>query len=372
MEFNLLNRENTANKVKCHFCGESCGAIIKHLKSCEHSKMSDKTPEEAEKKYSQIFPGAPLYTVEAYEKLMKKLGRSEPNPEADIQQKQPEQAMNKKQSVTMGVPEIDENYVIPETAERILRMGLDRNDPVYIYGMPGTGKTALPEQYAARNNIPLIRVQHSGQIEDWEILGTERVNKEGSYFAEGLLGMAMKNGWIYLADEYDFTQPQVLANYQAVLEGKPLVIRGANNGNNVIEPHPDFRFVALGNTNGAGDEDGLFQGTKLQNAANMERFSIVYRMDGIGEDLERQIVMKKTQADEQLCEEAMDYVRMVRAAFEKGKIVNTVGGIRVILNIINNGIDLGDMLEGTKLGFSNRLPSRDSKICEAFAQRIWG
>lgn len=49
----------------------------------------------------------------------------------------------------------------------------------------------------------------------------------------------MKHGWMYLADEYDFAQPNVLSVYQAVLEGKPLYIKEADAANRVIKPHPN-------------------------------------------------------------------------------------------------------------------------------------
>jgi len=368
MTFELLTQDNVSKTVTCQFCGENCEAVIKHLKECSRSHIDSNDAFEAEKQYAQLFPGASLYTEKAYKSIAKKIGRDVKD---DIQQKQkPEPVM--KEDANSGIPAIDDNYVIPKKADNIIRMGYERNVPVYVFGMPGNGKTSLIEQFAARNNKPAIRVQHSGQIEDWEILGTERVNKEGSYYAEGLLAMAMTKGWIYIADEYDFAQPSVAANYQAVLEGKPLVIRGPNNGNNIVHPHKDFRFFATGNTNGAGDESGLFQGAKLQNAANMERFGIVYHLEGLGEEVENEILMKKTDADESLAKSIMEYVGMVRNSFKKGKISNTIGGVRVILNIAQNGIDLGDMAEGARLAFSNRLPGRDAAMCEEFAQRIWG
>ncbi|MDH8570831.1 porphyrin biosynthesis protein, partial [Klebsiella pneumoniae] len=36
-----------------------------------------------------------------------------------------------------------------------------------------------------------------------------------------------------------------------------------------------FAFIGTGNTNGSGDETGLYQGTNIQNAANFSRFGIV-------------------------------------------------------------------------------------------------
>ena len=82
-------------------------------------------------------------------------------------------------------------------------------------------------------------------------------------FELGPLPYAMKHGMVYCADEYDFAEPAVLSIYQSVLEGKPLIIKEADLENRVIKPHPNFRFCATGNTNGAGDSFGLYQGTRI-------------------------------------------------------------------------------------------------------------
>ncbi len=81
-------------------------------------------------------------------------------------------------------------------------------------------------------------------------------------FEPGLLALAMKNGWVYLADEYDFAFPQILGVYQPVLEGEPLIIKEATPDWRRITPHKRFAFIGTGNTNGSGDETGLYQGTQ--------------------------------------------------------------------------------------------------------------
>ncbi len=394
MEFKLLKQEHVADKVFCQICGESCSLIIKHLKE-SHPERVTSDIETAEAEYNRVFPDAPLYSTQSYKALMAKLGRTETQPEKKPLIKAPPipkellasklntekeetpvksnpQPVTRHESVHAAVPLVDPNYIQPELETALVELAYERNMPAYFFGLPGNGKTSLVEQYCARNNLPMFRVQHSGGLEDYEILGSERINSEGSYYAEGLLPTAMRLGYVYLADEYDFAQPSVLAIYQSVLEGKPVVLRGANNGTNIVKPHPNFRFFALGNTNGAGDDTGLFQGTKLQNAANMERFGIVQHMTGIGEEMEKAIVLKKTNADAALADEVIEYVKLVRKSFEEGRISNTIGGVRVILNIVNNGIDVGDMMFGTKLAFSNRLPARDAQLVDQFAQRIWG
>ncbi len=64
-----------------------------------------------------------------------------------------------------------------------------------------------------------------------------------------------------------------LAGLNDIIEGQPLVI--AENGGEVIRSHPKFRVFATGNSVGAGDGSGLYQGVLRQNLAFMDRFRVV-------------------------------------------------------------------------------------------------
>lgn len=65
----------------------------------------------------------------------------------------------------------------------------------------------------------------------------------------------MRYGAILLLSEIDLTSPEIAAGLNSVLDGSPLYM--AENGGEIIPPHPMFRFVATANTNGGGDDTGL-------------------------------------------------------------------------------------------------------------------
>ena len=89
-------------------------------------------------------------------------------------------------------------------------------------------------------------------------------------FMYGPLAKAMREGHILLINEIDMADPAELAGLNDILEGRPLVI--AQNGGEIIQPHPMFRVVATGNSSGAGDTSGLYQGVQMQNLASMDRY----------------------------------------------------------------------------------------------------
>ncbi|NMR77876.1 AAA family ATPase, partial [Vibrio alginolyticus] len=89
-------------------------------------------------------------------------------------------------------------------------------------------------------------------------------------FMYGPRAVAMREGHLLLINEVDLADPAELAGLNDVLEGRPLVI--AQNGGEIIKPHPMFRVVVTGNSTGSGDASGLYQGVMMQNLAAMDRY----------------------------------------------------------------------------------------------------
>lgn len=276
------------------------------------------------------------------------------------------------------VPAIDPNYVFDPAQTVSLTMALDARlrIPTLLWGYHGSGKSTLAEQVCARTNRPCVRVQHSVDTEASDIVGQWVLEGDKTEFHYGPLARAMRDGLVYIADEYDFALPNVLAVYQAVLEGAPLYIKQAPEHMAVVKPHADFRFIATGNTNGSGDETGLYQGTQIQNAANYSRFGITIKIDYQSADSEREIIAKRIgtiPADD--LNNLMDFVKHVRTAYEEKTITNTVS-TREIITIarlaIIKGRDGPNWHYGISHAFTNRMSSVDCAAINQIAQRIFG
>lgn len=200
-------------------------------------------------------------------------------------------------SLSALVPDIDPAYVFPVDTLKSLLIGLELNYNTYLVGHTGVGKTTLIEQVCARTNRPLLRMQHSSATEESHIVGqwTARATAGASetVFQLGPLPMAMQEGLVYLMDEVDFALPSVMAVYQAVLEHRPLVIPEAPPELRVIRPHPDFRIVGTGNSNGSGDGTGLYQGVRIQNLATFSRWTICEQVDYMPADVEGRALAKQ-------------------------------------------------------------------------------
>lgn len=268
------------------------------------------------------------------------------------------------------IPEINNTYVYDVDDLKNVMLALELGINPYVWGHKGTGKSELFEQIAARTGRPFTRIQHTANTEEAHIVGMWTAKDGQTSFELGPLPLAMKNGWMFLADEYDFASPAVLSVYQAVLEGKPLMIKEADSENRIIKPHPNFRFVATGNTNGSGDETGLYQGTNIQNSANFDRFGMVLEKKYMPKAQEVLALQKRCDLIEQDAKKLVEFATLVREAYDGRKIGDTIS-LRTLINASLIGVRRGSFATGIQLAFSNKLARVDKETVEQLSQRVF-
>lgn len=274
------------------------------------------------------------------------------------------------------IPDIDPNYVFNIELLKMVIIALELNMPMMAWGYHGTGKTTQFEQACARTKRPFLRVQHTANTEESEVIGQWVINQvNGASITEFQLGplpTAMINGYTYCADEYDFASPAVIALYQPVLEGKALYIKNAPAALRMIRPHPQFRFVATGNTNGGGDETGLYQGTQIQNAANYSRFRITEEVTYMEPKLEAAVVAGQAAIEKKEADRLVQFANLVREMFKAGKIGTTISPRELISAGMLGRVRGGKFRQGLNSAFINRLSRVDKEAVGQVAQRIFG
>jgi cobaltochelatase CobS len=268
------------------------------------------------------------------------------------------------------VPKTDDGYVFDIDELKNVMLAMELNIPTYVYGHKGAGKSELFEQIAGRTGRPAIRLQHTINTEEVHIVGQWIVKEGETVFNLGPLPQAMMNGWVYIADEYDFALPSVTSVYQAVLEGKPLYIKDAPHELRLIKPHPNFRFCATGNTNGSGDETGLYQGTNVQNSANYDRFGMMIHKQYMPKQAEEKIIRNRVGLAADDAKRMVEFATLVRTAYSDGKISDTISP-RALINAGRIGVARASFRQGLSLAFINKLSSVDRKVVDDIAQRVF-
>ena len=198
------------------------------------------------------------------------------------------------------VPEIDDSYVFDQQTTIAILLGLKFNKRVFIQGLHGTGKSTHIEQVCARLNWPCVRINLDSHISRIDLIGKDSIvlkeGKQVTEFQEGILPWAFQNNVALVFDEYDAGRPDVMFVIQRILEaeGKLTLL----DQNKVLKPHPYFRIFATANTVGLGDTSGIYHGTNQINQGQMDRWSIISKLNYLSEETEIEIVSKKIKAND--------------------------------------------------------------------------
>lgn len=380
--------------IVCEECGQRIHSVAVHLKKSPHGSMDVAG-------YQSKFPGKPILSPYAQHLMDQEARRRAEAAEAStpvgikhVEADESRAAFHElfglgsvkgamsREGKPIGVrvlstefpemvPAVDPGYVFDITALKDSMLAIELAIPLYVWGHTGTGKTTLLEQICARTKRPMLRVQHTANTEESHIIGAKSLKDGQVFFEFGPLALAMKNGWAYVADEYDFASPSVLSVYQPVLEGKPLVIKEAERENMVIVPHKNFRFLATGNTNGTGDETGLYQGTSLQNAANYDRFGMVIKKDYMLPEEEERMLINQARLAPADAKRMISFATDIRKAHDAGKISAPISPRTLIFASVI-GVARGDMRLGIERSFLSKMSAIDHRACSDIAQRHLG
>lgn len=372
----------------CRICGEQVDIMVLHLKR-DHGLNENEV-----KDYFDKYPEDPKMSQKALksaaEMKKKKSQKGTSVPLTDLFQIEGDgltkrgkplmiEVLDAPEELSHMVPRFDTNFVFDEEILKTCLMTLALNMRGYLFGHSGVGKSTIWENICAKTNRPMVRVQHSINVEEIHVTGQWLAapveTPDGSVitvtkFQPGPLAEAMRKGLVYVADEYDRIHPTVASVYQAVMEGKPLHIKDADEEWRIVEPHPNFRFVGTGNSNGAGDESGLYQAVVTQDAANFERWDVVQKVEYMPRHAEIQVVMKQANLNKPEAEKVIDFCIAMRQSYPHD--ISLTPGPRVAIRIGKLGIIKGDFNLAVDLAFGNRLPEAEGEAARLVAQRYFG
>ena len=143
----------------------------------------------------------------------------------------------------------------------LLALGLS---PLLV-GPAGCGKTFLGEQSAEALGINYGHLCFSAGVSETWLFG--RQTPTG--FVEGEFSKLYKNGGLFLGDELDAADPNLLLTINTALANGHMYnpISGEN-----IKRHKDFHFVGTANTFGKGG-NSIYTGRSRLDAATLDRFT---------------------------------------------------------------------------------------------------
>ena len=344
--------------VSCQLCGQCEFALFDHIR--DYHKMS--IPE-----YERRFPAAPLFS-DALAECIVEQDIVFHDGSVKVQRKLFNVPVKCDLLPDEHVPAIDDDYCFDEKLAKPVMQSIVENDRILLVGGTGCGKSSLVCQIAARTNWPVRRVNLHGETSVSDFVGQWVVEGGEMRFRYGVLPSAMKAGHILVLEELDAAEPAILFILQGVMEQDGVLVL-AENGGEIIKPHPRFRMVATANTLGLGDETGLYTGTHVLNASHLDRWTAVFNMSYLPEEQEESLLLTKVPSlDQKMAKALVKLANAVRKAAEQEQVFCTFSTRRLLFlgRKIASLKSLNTALEVTVL---NKLAKNDRQVVYELAQR---
>lgn len=162
-----------------------------------------------------------------------------------------------------------------------------------LIGEAGTGKDTLVEYVCAMTNRPVIRVNFGSDVRYENLVGMHTLAEDQSMeWVDGALTHAVRYGWVFIADEINAAPPESTMPLHQVTEESDRAGLLLREESEVVQPHPQFRFVATMNPPRGG-----YGGAKQLNDAFKSRFYSI-EVDYLNEAQEAELIDGKVTTDE--------------------------------------------------------------------------
>lgn len=178
--------------------------------------------------------------------------------------------------------------VFHENFEGILQLAQARMN-IFIYGPTGSGKSHICSQIAKSLDLPFYFVSCTSGMSEGVLGGRLLPTGDAGKFEYTVSEFikAYENGGVFLLDEIDAADPNVLLLVNAALANGQVAVPNRPE-KPYAQRHEDFICVAAANTVGTG-ADRLYSGRNKLDAATLDRFQIGKVLMTYSDEVEKQL-----------------------------------------------------------------------------------
>jgi nitric oxide reductase NorQ protein len=198
---------------------------------------------------------------------------------------------------------MSKNYYLPQSNEvELFEAAAGMNLPVLIKGPTGCGKTRFIESMGEKLGREVYTVVCHDDLSAADLVGRHLIDENGTYWQDGPLTKAVRNGGICYLDEIIEARKDTtvvlhsLADYRRVL---PIDRTGE-----LIEAHPDFMLVVSYNPG----YQNVLKGMKPSTKQRFLSLSFTYPKP----DIEKDVILKESGVSEEIAQKLVAIAGEIR------------------------------------------------------------
>lgn len=267
-----------------------------------------------------------------------------------------------------AAPAIDPFYVVDNLNMSLLATAIERGSNVWLTGPSGTGKSTMPEQFAAFTGRPCTVFSFDKQADVGEFIGGDQVLPDGSTaWRDGSLIAAVKRpGMVIVLDELTGAPAGVQFMLHSLASAARTYTIHATGEK--VTCAPGVVFVVADNTKGFGDETGQYAGTHQANAALVNRFERMIEVDYMSKGDEAKALVNHTQCPKPAAEAMAEFVSRARKMPE---MENVVLSLRQMVGFVRAVQDGYTPKVAASVTIINRLPAAERAAMETLFTLAW-
>lgn len=221
------------------------------------------------------------------------------------------------------------------------------------YGPSGTGKTTKLLCIAGALGLPSLKMVGSRAIDESSLFGKYVLRNGETVFEYGPLSLMMKYGGMFIFDEINMVDSDIISSLNDVLDGTKQKI--LDNGE-IIYAHPLFRFGESMNIGYAGtNEMNLSHKSRIQNKIKICQLSVEKMTSIIVKETDIEVTLATKMA------EMLDGFNEV--ILNEGNETTQRIDLRTLLNWANKTVDLdGDVIRASLVTIISELAEEDDEI----------
>jgi len=250
---------------------------------------------------------------------------------------------------------------------------------VQLFGPTGSGKSSIVEQFFARIGVPLLRVTWNPKREADQLISEKSLIDGMLLDKDQVMVIAARNGWPVLINEIDLADPAELVALNDIIEKGLITLP---SGETFVAKR-GFCVFATSNTAGIDDEDGVYHGTRSQNASTLRRFFKV-RLGYPSEDAEFAFLQEAfPKSSESFLKRVAAIATRLRRAYEgtldgkrlskpisRPEVLDWVDLMTRFAHLKNRGINVAEYALG--FAFTKGLPDSDSITASLIVAEVFG
>jgi len=265
-----------------------------------------------------------------------------------------------------AAPAVDPFFVVDAKNMAQLATAIERGSNVWLGGPAGSGKSTLPEQFAAYTGRPFTKLGFTKQSNVDDQLGGTGVKAGDTGWVDGVLIQAVRRpGMVILLDEITLAPPGVQGLFQGIADDHRTIFLSTGEK---VTCAPGVVFVVADNTFGYGDETGQYHGTHAANGALVNRFKRMLKVDYLTTQQEAQALHNHTRAPLAACLHVAEFAARARKLPAMDGVILSLRNMVGLVQDVQDGFPVKEAAEVTML---NRLPATERAALEVLFTLTW-